>query len=643
MQHARSGAPRLAIILALVALTLAALAPAATQAQAVAKTQNPSWSKDMDGWAQRSSVAFGNVDGDSDQEIFVGTNAGKVYGYNPDGSGLSGWPVNVIGRVTSAPAVGDITGDGVPEVVITAGGLANGGDSTGGIWAFSAGGQQLWRKVTQVTQSTGKPGGIFAAPVLVDLDGDGVLDVLTASYDQNVYALKGNGSNVFPSPEAQFGQPRNGALIWLGDGTWATPAVGDVDGDGVVDIVVTSATNIDARFGTIYPGWNNQATVDACSKTKQDANQPLDRSKKRACGLVAVFSNTGQLKPGWPKFIPGHTYDSSPALANLDGDPQLEIVTGNGWDPGFGDPTQPFYVTIWNHDGSVSRRYNIDAVVFESGPAIGDITGDGRPEIVVGTNPFPNLTRGNTNKIFAFDSNLNLLPGFPVESRDAQFNTLASPGVISLADISADGKADIVFGTTWDVRAINGSGQYLNGNLALHGTGPFSGQPAIGNIDGDANLELVFAAARGNSPGVIHKFDLPVAAGPLALPWAQLHGNGHHTGLFAVPDLVVTSELGAISDGDDVRVNLPIGDTVGGSLNWSASPSAGWIKLGRTSGQAGENTLPVTLDYSSASFSGGVATGRITITSGSISKQIPVRLVQVDQIRARVFLPLTKN
>jgi len=640
MQHSRTIAQHRTLTFALIVLAVVALLPASLRAQAVGKSHSPTWSKDLEGWAQRSSVAFGNVDGDADQEIFVGTNAGKVYGFNQDGSPLPGWPVNVIGAVASAPAIGDITGDGVAEVVITAGGLVNGGDLTGGIWAFRPNGQQLWRKVTMTVGSTGKPGGVFASPVLVDLNGDGTLDVLTASYDQNVYAIKGDGSSVFPGALPAKAGNRNDALIWLGDGSWATPAVGDVDGDGVVDIVVTSATNIDARFSYIYPGWNDQNVANACSKVPQDLNA-INRSQKRACGMVAVFSNSGQLKPGWPQFIPGHTYDASPALANLDADPQLEIVTGNGWDPGFGDASQPFYLTAWNHDGSIFKRYNIDAVIFESGPAIGDITGDGKPEIVVGTNPFTGVNRANTNQIFAFDSNLNLLPGFPVAARDAQFNQQASPGVLSLADINDDGAADIVFGTTWDVRAINGSGQYLNSNLALHGTGPFSGQPVIGNIDGDSGLELVFAAARGTNPGVIHKFDLNVSATSGELPWAQFHANQYHTGLFAPPDLRVSASLGAITAGQDRRFALPISDTVGGTLTWSATASASWIKLDPSSGKAGADALGVTLD-GGAPFSDGVATGTITISSGSIVKSVEVRLLKVDAIRATVYLPLTR-
>jgi hypothetical protein len=299
-------------------------------------------------------------------------------------------------------------------------------------------------------------------------------------------------------------------------------------------------------------------------------------------------------------------------------------------------------VTVWNHNGSIASRFNIDAQVMTAAPAIGDITGDGAPEIVVGTNTGQNLTKANSNKIFAFDAGLNLLPGFPADVRDAQIGGVYSPGAISLADVSGDGKADILFGANWDVRALGGNGQYLSSSLAIHGTGPFTGQPAVADIDGDGNLELVYASARGLDPGVLHKIDLSVAAPASALPWAQFHGNGFHTGLFAPPDLRVAPTLGFISAGADRSATLVVGDTVGGGLSWSADASADWIKLGRSSGLSGEDNLPVTLDYSAAAFSNGVATGTITVTSGSIVKTVTVRLVQVDEVRGELFLPILR-
>jgi hypothetical protein len=639
---ARSIAPRALSLL--IALLLLSQAPAITKAQPkISNSLSPTWSIDLDAWLQRSSVALADIDGDNKQEIFVGTNGGTVYGLRNSGAALPGWPVNVIGSVTSAPAVGDITGDGVPEVVITSGGLSNAGKNTGGIWAFSRSGQLLWRKVTMTTSSTGLPGGVFASPVLVDLNGDGVLDVLTASYDQNIYAIKGNGASVFPGALPAKAGDRNDALIWLGDGSWATPAVGDVDGDGVVDIVVTSATNIDARFAGIYgDSWDDQAVANACSKVPQVLAE-IDRSHKRACGLVAVFSNDGKLKPGWPKFIAGHTYDASPALVDFDGDGKQEIVTGNGYDPTYVDLSQPFYITIWNGDGSVRHRVSLSDPTFIAAPALGDIDGDGKIDIVVGTDP--EVNRGDARKIFAFNDQLQLKPGFPVAVVDAQFEAPNAPGALSLADVSGDGKADIIFSAGWDVRAINGSGQYLNAALALHGTSNHTGAPALGDIDGDGKLELVYGSGLNNSSGRLYRYDLNVAASSKALPWAQFHGGVYHTGLLLTPDLRLTSTLEQIVTGGETReVRLAIGDTVGGGLSWTAKVISGssWISLNNSSGTA-PDALVVTLDAGAAGLNAlGSASGTIQVkASGGISKDIAVKIVQVDQIVGRLYLPLT--
>lgn len=609
--------PLLVIALA----TLALLLPGARPAGAT----DPTWVAELNGWTQFASPTLADINGDNQLEIFVGTNAGLVYGFRQDRTPLPGWPVNVGRRVASAPAVGDITGDGRPEVVITAGFAGD----TGLIAAYSAEGRLLWQKGTM----SGR--GIFASPVLADLDGNGRLDVIVAAYDQNIYAFNGDGSPVFPGALPARAGNRNDALIWLGDATWATPAIGDVDGDGVPDIVITSATNRDARLSFVYPGWNDQATVAACSLP--------GTTTRRACGMVAVFSNDGKLKPGWPQFIAGHTYDASPALADLDGDGRLEIITGNGWDPTFRDLSQPFFVTIWNSDGSVRRRFNINAVVFVGAPAVGDITGDGRPEIVVGTSG--DVDTPNKQRIFAFDVNLNLLPGFPVVARDVP-GTQSNPSAITLADVTGDGRAEILFGVVFDVRAVNGSGQYVDNSFLIRTGLPVAGASAAADIDGDGRLEVVTASGRPSAAnldqGGLFRVDLNASITPGGLPWAQFRSNARNNALFAPPQLRVAERIGSITTGEDRTVRLEVADNVGGGLAWTATPSARWIQLDRTSGVSGQTPLTVTLS-GNAPFQNGVATGSITLSGAGTQRTVTVRLVRVDAIRSTIYVPLLRR
>ncbi len=609
-------------------LTVAvAILPFVAHAQAL----DTPWNQ-LSGWSQYASPTLADINGDGKLEVFIPTNAGIVYGFYENGQAISGWPVTVAtGRfIASAPAVGDINGDGKVEVVITAGFAGQ----PGIVVAYSANGLKLWELTPAPNPQTTNngPGGVFASPVLADLNGDGRLDVLVASYDENIYAINGaTGTPLFPPGISGH----NGALITLGDSTWGTPAVGDVDGDGLPEIVVTSASNYH-----VAPAYGWTGALAACTK-----NNSLTKPVPRACGMVTVYSNTGVLKPGWPKFVPGQTYDASPVLVDVNGDGKQEIVTGNGWDPTFGDVTQPFYVTIWNGDGSIRARYNIGTEVFFA-PAIGDITGDSAPEIVVTTSDRVAGTP-NQRSIFAFDLNMNLLPGFPVAMTGAISHAGANTGPVTLADLNGDGKAEILVGNSdFEMRALSGTGLWRDDVLLIRMGLPVASQAAVADVDGDGKLE-VFAASgyQANfSKGAIFRRDLTALASATALPWAQFHGNANHTGLYQMPDLKLIDGVSFITvTGQQRIINLSVSDTLGGGMPWSAQVITGgaWIALAPSSGTT-PSTLQMTLTTDAAGMStpGNVATGSVRITSGTISKDIAVRLSLVDQIRSQVYFPL---
>jgi hypothetical protein len=115
----------------------------------------------------------------------------------------------------------------------------------------------------------------------------------------------------------------------------------------------------------------------------------------------------------------------SPAIADLDGDGQREIVAARGSE-----------VVVWSTDGKLRGSHRLPGSRIWAAPLVGNFVGDGKLEIVV-------ACRGTLTML---DASLRPLPGFPLTWRD-ELRSLAA------ADLDADGQLEIVVGTTSDLVA----------------------------------------------------------------------------------------------------------------------------------------------------------------------------------------------
>jgi hypothetical protein len=317
---------------------------------------------DLDGRAEIVTVGYGN---------------GWLYVWDRTGEVKPGWPqdINLSGgsnpACIGAAALGDVDGDLDLELFINVGAHTFGFHHDG----------------TEVVDGDGNPGtnGIFltmgtafnfSTPAIADVDNDGQLEIIVGSRDGKLYVKESDGSDLPGFPFVTGGEITN------------SPAVADLDKDGLNEIIFASGDfTVHALNRNLQepPGWPTAANMNrdldgSPALADIDGDGYLDVILCAGNGTVYLWhGQNGQLFPGWGFVL----YDangvkvglsSSPAVGNLDADPELEIC--------FGDTDGRLYA--FNEDASLVGGFPIDVQnSIDSGPLLWDINLDGYTEVVV--------------------------------------------------------------------------------------------------------------------------------------------------------------------------------------------------------------------------------------------------------------------
>lgn len=486
------------------------------------------------GTSGESSPILTDLDDDGIFEIVIADSAGRVHAFRADATELDGWPVltDVHGEfrsdqaaVTSGAvpalhdgfiatvAVGDLDGDGDPEIVAASG--------YGWIYAWNADGtrvagfpvEMIRRAPEEFDTDHVYDNGFAGAPALYDLDGDGTREIVAAGLDQRLYVWDADGAPWGPYPIDVCAAELCGEA---GTRIITTPAIGDVDGDGEIELGLgTNETVNDGNSSISY-------LFDAVTGTLEDGWPLVEGGLVNEAGLLPIV---------------GEGHPASMAFADLDDDGDLEISS----------PVMLGQSPLYHHDTTVARDTSYFSSAFgednntnqpsfaqmTDNPSFGDMTGDGVPDFVIGTAgtyyliALPVRTAVDwQNGVLAWDGATGeMLPGFPRQIEDLQF--LVAPAI---ADISGDGKGEAIMGSAgyllhaWDAKGDEPEGwPKFTGNWIL-------GSPAVGDIDGDGLVEVVVSTREGNLFAWHTRGHADQRIG-----WAAMHHDPQNTGNYETP------------------------------------------------------------------------------------------------------------
>lgn len=276
----------------------------------------------------KSGPAVADIAGDEYPEIVIGNYGDHVFVFDYMGNIVSGWPRNVGTDVFATAATYDFDEDGKCEVVIADKDDTDPLDS-GALHLFDGDG----------TEMPGFPvawdNQIYSVPVLADMDGDEIPEIIFGWGDyENTVDSKGLMVMDMRS------EPLPGWPVSLPDTVYASPGLGDLDGDGDLEIVVCSvaadvyAFHHDGSPVTGFPV-NISADPDAVvnsSPTIADVTNDglpeilfcMEIGFNEAASMHILHSD-GSPMTGTPIELVDNGF-SSPCIADIDNDGDLEIL-----------------------------------------------------------------------------------------------------------------------------------------------------------------------------------------------------------------------------------------------------------------------------------------------------------------------------
>lgn len=356
-----------------------------------------------------------------------------------------------------------------------------GGYGSGGAIVFSLPSAIDAQQTTSGIEGTGSfsdrtsfsTGASPACVTLGDLNGDGVLDMVTADGGSNkVSVYLGNGDGTFHA-RTSLSTGISPCFVTLGD----------MNGDGAIDMVTVDTVMADRVSvflgngdGSFRPRTSIPAGFVPMSVTVGDLNgdSALDMVvASSGTDAAGVFLGNGDGSFGSMRSIPTGYQPCYVSLGDLNGDEVLDLVTAD-------DGDTKASVLLGNGDGTFHARNSFTTGSGPASIAIEDVNGDNVLDMIIAESDV------NTASVFLGNGNGTF------HSRNS-FSTGSAPSFVTLGDLNGDGVLDMVTAdraaNSASVLLGNGDGSFCARRSFSTGSGPQCA--TLGDLNGDGALDIV--------------------------------------------------------------------------------------------------------------------------------------------------------
>ena len=384
------------------------------------------------------NIVFADFNGDGKLD-FAGQSSGQVQVYLASGSDfLAPVALSTSDQVYDAcdDSVGDLTGDGKPEIV-----SVNCGDNTVTIYVNNGDGtfQTGVYYAEGLNSSSGSTATLYPeAATIADVNGDGKNDIVSANDNgADVTILLGNGDGTVIVPTVGYA---------TGGYPFVPPLVADFNGDGLPDVLMS-----DDEFSLVYLQGYGDGTFRAA---------------------LNYYSPSGSTN---------YSYGIGIATADFNGDGLPDFVMGQSSDSSLG-------VTVFlsNPDGTLQSGVNYGSGGRLYYVAVADFNGDGKVDIAAtdSQNQVVQIFLGNGDGTFTAGSS------FPTDSNSGSY-----PQGIVTGDFNHDGKVDlaVVNGNNQNVGILLGDGSGGFGAPTTYALSSYAYEISAADLNGDGYLDLQVA------------------------------------------------------------------------------------------------------------------------------------------------------